>query len=65
MEVAVVEPVKKVTKIIAIKTFFGMTNSQTIKEVKELKQADEAGFDWVASECAKQLGVELTEFTLG
>jgi hypothetical protein len=65
MEVAVVEPVRKVTKIIAIKTFFGMTNSQVIKEVKELKQADEAAYNWMGEECAKQLGVELTEFAIG
>jgi hypothetical protein len=63
MNVAVA--VEKVTKIIAIKRFFDFDNATTMKEVKALKAASEETYNWFATECAKALGVELSENTVG
>lgn len=52
---------RKISKTIAIKEFFGMDAKTAFAEIKPLMQNDPNGFIWMAQECAKQLGAELSE----
>ena len=50
------------TKSIAIKTYMSTPEYPVEnKELMELMKKDKEGYNWMAVECAKQLGVELTE----
>uniref|UniRef100_A0A6M3KE65 Uncharacterized protein n=1 Tax=viral metagenome TaxID=1070528 RepID=A0A6M3KE65_9ZZZZ len=48
-----------ISKITAIKQFMGENKPITMEELKNLIQNDRAGYEWMAQECAKQLGETL------
>lgn len=52
---------RKISKTIAVKEFFGMDAKTAFAEIKPLMQSDPNGFTWLAQECAKALGAELSE----
>lgn len=52
------------TKIAAIRQYFGMKPNQTLKDfMEEIKALTTEEKDWFASECARELGVEIAEST--
>ena len=61
METATTEAKQTISRVGAIKEFFGMTAKEAVTEVKELKMADLEGFDWLAKECAKAIGKTILE----
>ena len=48
-----------ISKVVAIKRYMGTSKPVTFAELKELLQADKAGYHWMAEECARELGEEL------
>lgn len=48
------------TKIEAIKAYFGRTKPVENKELLALRRADKESFDELAIACAKELGKEIT-----
>lgn len=48
-----------ITRTTAIRTFFNMTTQEAMREIPELKKADADGYEWVAQQCAAQLGTTL------
>ena len=61
METATTEVQQTISRVGAIKEFFGMSAKEAILEVKELKMADHNGFVWLADECAKSIGKTIQE----
>lgn len=48
-----------IKRVAAIKRYMGTTKPVTFDELKELVTKDKTAFNWMAKECAKQLGEEL------
>jgi len=48
-----------VSRVGAIKEYFGAVKPVTFKELKALIQSSKEDFEWVARECARELGEEL------
>jgi len=49
------------TRAMAIKTFFEMSAKEAMTEIKQLMTEDRESFEWVARECARELGVQLKQ----
>lgn len=47
-------------KVEAIKQYMGTEKLVTFEELKQLMLEDKASFQWMAEECAKALGEELS-----
>jgi hypothetical protein len=54
-----------VTRITAIKRFFNMDAKQALAEVKELKNADPIGYDWMGKVCADALNLQIDQNNIG
>ncbi len=49
-----------ISKVNAIKKFMGENKPVQFDELKTLIREDKEGYNWMAQECAKALGEELT-----
>lgn len=55
----------KMTSIAVLKTYFGSDGSRPVTnaELVELRKSDPKGYEWLAKEAARELGVELVKQT--
>lgn len=49
------------TKLAALKKFFGTVRPLTTQELLQLRKEDAKGFDWMAAESAKVLGETISD----